>query len=110
LPSDIAFWQPPDLSLAAEAATSVVLTPEEEEGPYFVEEKLNRSDIITNADGTLQAGLPLTLSITVSQSVNGTITPLPNAYVDIWEANAYGVYSDEAAKSTTGDIFSAATK
>lgn len=89
----------------AEAATSVVLTPEEEEGPYFVEEKLNRSDIITNSDGSLQAGLPLTLAITVSQSVNGTITPLPNAYVDIWEANAYGVYSDEAAESTTGDIF-----
>ena len=89
----------------AEAQTSVVLTPEEEEGPYFVEEKLNRSDIITNADGTLQKGLPLTLAITVSQSVNGTITPLPNAYVDIWAANAYGVYSDESSESTVGDFF-----
>jgi protocatechuate 3,4-dioxygenase beta subunit len=89
----------------AEAATSVVLSPQEEEGPYFVEEKLNRSDIITNADGSLQPGLPLTLAITVSQSVDGTITPLPNAYVDIWQANASGLYSDEAVESTTGNVF-----
>ena len=89
----------------AHAATSVVLTPQEEEGPYFVDAKLNRSDVITNADGTLQAGLPLSLGITVSQSVDGVVSPLPNAYVDIWEANAYGIYSDEASESTTGDTF-----
>ena len=37
--------------------------------------------------------------------VDGVITSLPNAYVDIWQANASGVYSDEASQSTTGNAF-----
>lgn len=90
----------------AEAATSVILTPQEEQGPYFVEEKLNRSDIITDPyDNSIQPGLPLMLGLTFSQSVNGTVSPLAGAYVDIWQANASGVYSDEASESTTGHKF-----
>jgi len=87
----------------AEAATSVVLTPQEEEGPFFVDEKLNRSDILVDPfDNSITEGLPLMLGITISQSVNGIVSPLPNAYVDIWQANAYGVYSDEASQNSTG--------
>jgi protocatechuate 3,4-dioxygenase beta subunit len=87
----------------AEAATAVVLTPQAEEGPYFVDEKLNRSDVIVDPfDNSITEGLPLMLGITVSQSVDGVVSPLPNAYVDIWQANADGVYSDEAVQGTTG--------
>ena len=87
----------------AEAATAIVLTPQSEEGPYFVDEKLNRSDVIVDPfDNSITEGLPLMLGITVSQSVDGVVSPLPNAYVDIWQANAYGVYSDETVQGTTG--------
>jgi protocatechuate 3,4-dioxygenase beta subunit len=90
----------------AEAATTVVLTPQETEGPYFVDEKLNRSDLITDPyDNSIQEGLPLMLGLTVSQSVNGAVTPLAGAYVDIWQANASGIYSDEAVENTTGHKF-----
>jgi protocatechuate 3,4-dioxygenase beta subunit len=90
----------------AEAATPVVLTPPAVEGPYFVEEKLNRSDIVVDlSDNSIAEGLPLMLGITVSQSVNGVVSPLPNAYVDIWQANAYGVYSDEGSENTLGKKF-----
>jgi len=51
------------------AATSkpIVLTPEETEGPYWIDEQLNHSDLATDpTDNSIQAGLPLILAITVS--------------------------------------------
>lgn len=45
---------------AQAAAGSCVLNPAKTEGPYFVDEKLNRSDIRTDpGDGTTAAGVPL---------------------------------------------------
>lgn len=85
------------------ATTSVVLTPEETEGPYWIDEQLNHSDLATDpTDNTIQAGLPLILAISVSQSVNGIVMPMKNAYVDLWHCNAYGAYSDEAAYNPGG--------
>lgn len=87
----------------AQTATSIVLTPEETEGPYWVDEKLNHSDLATDpTDNSIQIGLPLVLAVTVSQYANGAITPLKDAYVDLWHCNAYGVYSDEAAYNPGG--------
>lgn len=86
--------------------STFVATPAMTEGPYFVDEKLNRYDIRTDtSNGTVAAGLPLYLGVTVSRIDNGVITPLTGAYVDIWHANAVGRYSDEAANSTTGQKF-----
>ncbi len=87
----------------ADSTTSVVLTPQETEGPYWIDEQLNHSDLATDpTDNSIQTGLPLLLSITVSQSVNGVVTPLKNAYVDLWHCNALGIYSDEAAYNPGG--------
>ena len=87
----------------AQTATSVVITPEETEGPYWVDEQLNHSDLATDpTDNSVQLGLPLVLAITVSQYANGVITPLKGAYVDLWHCNAYGIYSDEAAYNPGG--------
>src|SRR5215217_2052354 len=42
------------------------MTPEKTEGPYFVDERLNRSGIATNADGSgAQPGTPLALTLYV---------------------------------------------
>ncbi len=94
--------------LWAQSACTVLGSPSLTEGPYFVDEDLNRQDIrLDPVDGTLQAGLPLSLAINVSQLTSGSCTPVPmaGAYVDLWHCNAAGVYSDVAAQSSTGRKF-----
>src|SRR5437588_11200196 len=88
------------LSLTALPAIvrAVTATPSETEGPYWVDEKLNRSDVRTSTStGAAQAGLPLYLTVTVSKLLNGNAVAYRGAYVDIWHCNARGAYSDEAA-------------
>jgi protocatechuate 3,4-dioxygenase beta subunit len=84
------------------AAPSCVLTPAKTEGPYFVDERLKRSDIrIDPADGSVQPGVKLTLNFVVV-SADGDCAPIPGAQVDVWHANASGLYSDEAQNGTSG--------
>jgi protocatechuate 3,4-dioxygenase beta subunit len=72
-----------------------VIRPEQTEGPYFVDEKLNRSDIrIDPADKTNQPGVPFRLAFQVSRIEEGVCAPLSAAIVDVWHCNALGVYSD----------------
>jgi len=90
----------------AVGAVDCVAKPEMTEGPYFVDEGLNRSDIrIDTADGSLVDGTKLTLNLDVLQLTDGLCTPLPGAVVDIWHCDAYGVYSDEAANDSVGKTF-----
>ena len=91
--------------LWGQAACTVVSSPSLTEGPYFVDEDLNRRDIRFDADGSLQPGLPLSLAINVMQLVDCNRVPVPGAYVDIWHCNAAGVYSDVAAQTSTGRTF-----
>lgn len=90
----------PTSTLAATQAVNVpvpacVVRPEMTEGPYFVDEMLNRSDIRSDpSDGAISVGAPLELTFNVSQvNANGCVV-LPNAQVDIWHCDAFGVYSD----------------
>jgi protocatechuate 3,4-dioxygenase beta subunit len=77
------------------ALPSCVVRPDMTEGPYFVDEMLNRSDIRSDpTDGTVKDGLPLILKINVSQVGNDACTPLSDAQVDVWHCDALGVYSD----------------
>jgi protocatechuate 3,4-dioxygenase beta subunit len=74
---------------------SCVARPEQTEGPYFVDERLNRSDIRADPpDGTPKPGIPLVLALTVSSLRGGTCRPLPGAQIDVWHCDAEGVYSD----------------
>jgi len=85
------------------SAVDCVAKPEMTEGPYFVDEGLNRSDIrIDTADGTIVDGTKLTLTLRIYQIVDCVRKPLPNATVDIWHCDSAGVYSDIAAEGTTG--------
>ena len=89
----------------ASAQASCVLNPEMTEGPYWVDEKLNRADIrVDPSDGAVKPGLPLTLTINVF-SVGSACAPLASAYVDVWHCDAGGLYSDVAANSTVGKKF-----
>jgi protocatechuate 3,4-dioxygenase beta subunit len=74
---------------------SCVARPELSEGPFFVDEHLNRVDVRSDpASGVLSAGIPLLLTYQASQIVRGACQPLPKAQVDIWHCDAAGAYSD----------------
>lgn len=74
---------------------SCVATPQQTEGPYFVDECLYRSDIrIDPSDGSMKEGLSLDLRIRVSVVNKVSCEPLVGALVDIWHCDAEGAYSD----------------
>jgi protocatechuate 3,4-dioxygenase beta subunit len=76
------------------ARTACVLTPAQTEGPYFVDQQLDRSDVRSDpVSGAIKPGVPLTLALTVLRFDGGRCTPLPRAIVDIWHCDAAGVYS-----------------
>jgi protocatechuate 3,4-dioxygenase beta subunit len=73
---------------------SCIVRPEQTEGPYFVNEMLNRSDIRSDpSTGEVKEGLPLQIRMRVSQ-IGDVCAPLAGAQVDIWHCDALGVYSD----------------
>lgn len=93
---------------AGGALPSCVVAPAMTEGPYFVDENLNRSDIRVNtADGKVSEGTPLQLTLRVLQAGSDGCTPLQGALVDIWHCDAQGVYSDvtDRSFSTVGQNF-----
>jgi protocatechuate 3,4-dioxygenase beta subunit len=76
----------------ASGAVTCVLTPELTEGPYYIEgEKVRRN--ITEG----RPGAPLTLRLAVVNA--STCKPIKGASVDIWHADAGGVYSGFGAGS-----------
>lgn len=85
-----------ELSVATNSAIPMcVVRPEMTEGPYFVDEMLNRSDIREEpSNGAISEGAPLEIIFNVTQVGSGGCVVLPNAQVDIWHCDAYGVYSD----------------
>jgi protocatechuate 3,4-dioxygenase beta subunit len=93
---------------AIAASSCTRLTPELTEGPYWVNTLLRRSDVRANAKGGgRQAGVPLSLFINVVDSSRGC-QPLNGLAVDIWHANAQGLYSDEPSQQAGGGTSSAA--
>lgn len=77
------------------ARSLCVVRPEQTEGPYFIDERLHRSDIRSDpTDGRILTGTPLALVLQVMRLNPGGCIPLPDALVDIWHCDAEGVYSD----------------
>jgi protocatechuate 3,4-dioxygenase beta subunit len=87
--------EPTNSSTLIATNPTCIVRPEQTEGPYFIDERLNRSDIRSDpSDGSVKAGIPLQLTFQVSQVSNRACIPLPNAIVDIWHCDAEGIYSD----------------
>jgi protocatechuate 3,4-dioxygenase beta subunit len=69
-------------------------TPQQIEGPYFVDGMPNRSDIRSDtSDGSVKEGIPLRLIIHVYDVDDGSCVPLKGAKVDLWHTDSQGVYS-----------------
>lgn len=96
---------------ASGAILSCVVTPQQTEGPYFVDERLRRSDVRSDpSDGLIKGGLPLVLEIrifAVNPPSKTDCKPLAGAIVDIWHCDAQGVYSDvmDSGFNTIGKKF-----
>jgi protocatechuate 3,4-dioxygenase beta subunit len=85
-----------------------VVVPELTEGPYFVDELLNRSDIRPDpSSGAVSEGTPLVLTFRVSRITAQGCVAYAGAVVDIWHCDAFGVYSDASDRSfnTIGQQF-----
>ena len=81
----------------AQGPRSCVLTPEAGEGPFYLDPKLLRSDITSG-----KPGAPLQLALQVVRA--GDCATLANARVDVWQADALGLYSGYAKQSGVGGI------
>lgn len=86
------------LALPASAADvpACVLTPVTGEGPFYFDPKLVRADITEN-----RPGARLTLAIKVVTA--GDCAALSGARVDVWHADAHGVYSGYENQQGTED-------
>jgi protocatechuate 3,4-dioxygenase beta subunit len=89
----LAGW--PATVASARSLPGCVARPEQTEGPYFVDESLNRSDIRSDpSDGSVKPGTPLDLTFKVSRFSANACEPLPGLLVDVWHCDHLGVYSD----------------
>jgi protocatechuate 3,4-dioxygenase beta subunit len=91
---------------AVSSLPNCVVKPELTEGPFFVDEKIERSDIRTDTNsGTASEGIPLTLAFAVSKVSGSSCTAFEGAVVDVWHCDAGGAYSDIAQNGTSGENF-----
>ena len=95
-----ASWLLSKTLLPAQAAISssqslCIIRPEQTEGPYFVDERLHRSDIRADpGDTQVKPGTPLTLTFQIMRLTQKECIHLPDTQIDIWHCDAAGVYSD----------------
>lgn len=85
-----------------------IVRPEQTEGPYFVDERLHRSDIRSDpTDKRVTPGTTFTITFQVMRLRAGDCQPLSDAQVDIWHCDARGIYSDvqDPRFDTTGHKF-----
>ena len=81
--------------VAASALPACVVRPAETEGPYFVDEKLLRSDIRSDpSDGSIKPGTTLRIAFAVAKVTGNSCAPFAGLLVDVWHCDALGVYSD----------------
>ena len=78
-------------------AARCVLTENAGEGPFYLDSDLLRAEVV---DG--QPGAPLEIAFEVTRA--GDCAPLAGARVDLWQANAVGLYSGYAGQQGVGGI------
>src|ERR1700730_4594534 len=78
----------------ASGAVSCILSPEMTEGPYYLRGEAVRRNITEGKPGT-----PLTLQLSVVNA--STCKPIKDAAVDVWHADATGVYSGVVGQTGT---------
>jgi protocatechuate 3,4-dioxygenase beta subunit len=75
-----------------------VLTPEQDEGPFYIDLAQVRQNVVED-----RVGVPLALALTVVDA--STCEPIRDAAVDIWHCDAQGLYSGVAPEGSEGATF-----
>ncbi len=83
---------------AAKAVPDCVLTPEQDEGPFYIDLARVRRDIAED-----RPGVPLALALTVVDA--DTCEPIRDAAVDVWHCDALGRYSGEPTEGSAGTTY-----
>jgi protocatechuate 3,4-dioxygenase beta subunit len=83
---------------AGKSRPDCVLTPEQDEGPFYIDLGRVRRDIVED-----RPGVPLALALTVVDA--STCAPIRDAAVDVWHCDALGVYSGEPSEGTSGATY-----
>lgn len=78
-------------SLFKDARYTCVRTPESNDGPFYYESSPLRRDI---AEGRKGARLKLIVNVANATLPGTACAPLPSAVVDVWHADAEGMYSN----------------
>ncbi len=81
----------------AQSQRGCVQTADAGEGPFYLDPKLLRSDITSGMPGA-----PLQLALQVVRA--GDCATLPDARVDVWHADALGLYSGYAKQGGVGGV------
>lgn len=94
--TDLAKWEAIDHNMTDtysaesdvfDAVTSPIFAPSITDGPYYVWGEMIRSNVV---EEKYSDGIPLHLEVQYYDIA--TCEPIPDVYVDIWNANATGVY------------------
>ena len=85
-------------SVAGAARSCLELTPEQSEGPFYVDLRRIRRDVVEGS-----AGVPMRLRLRLIDPA--ACVAIAGAAIDIWHCNAFGVYGDEASEGTGGEEF-----
>jgi uncharacterized protein (TIGR03437 family) len=84
---------------------SCVARPSLTEGPFFIDERLNRSDIRSDpSNGTLKPGTPLKVKLNVFRTSSSTCTPLVGALLDLWHCDASGGYAGVSGQGNPNNL------
>jgi protocatechuate 3,4-dioxygenase beta subunit len=82
----------------AKTTPDCVLTPGQEEGPFYIDLAQVRQNIVED-----RPGVPLALAVTVVDS--STCEPIRDAAVDIWHCDALGTYSGQPSEGSNGETY-----
>lgn len=89
-------------------SSTCAVTPSATEGPFFVDERLNRADIRPNTSGVAETNIstatPLYLTLSVYNANASACTPLSNVQIDLWHCHAGGLYSDVSSGQSTNTV------
>lgn len=83
---------------SGKAVPDCVLTPEQDEGPFYIDLARVRRDIAED-----RPGVPLALALTVVDA--GSCEPIRDAAVDVWHCDALGAYSGEPTEGSAGSTY-----
>lgn len=89
--------QPAAMRQLLPGANVCILTPQQVEGPFYFDPKLVRSDIVEDRKGV---ALILKLQVVTAAACE----PLKGARVDVWHADALGLYSGYPGQSDAHNI------